>query len=78
MKTVFFLAVLAAPLFALAEPGDLALAEVVRRQPGPKLLARVGIPTSSISKECQSSCSSIISTLDVCTAFYPHPPEQPY
>ena len=74
MKSVFFLAALAAPLIALAEPGDSALAEVVRRQPGPHLLARSGIATSSISKECQSQCSPIITTLDVCTAFFPHPP----
>ena len=71
MKSVFFLAALAAPLIALAEPGNPGLAEAVRRRLGPNLLARAGIPTSSISKECQSSCSSIVSTLDVRTVFFP-------
>jgi hypothetical protein len=71
MKSVFFLAALVAPLIALAEPGDSALGEVVRRQPGPNLLARSGIATSSISKECQSQCSPVITTLDVCAAFSP-------
>ncbi|KAN0133499.1 hypothetical protein V8E53_008667 [Lactarius tabidus] len=66
MKSVFFLAALVAPIIALAKPGDSALAEVVRRQPGPNLLARSGIATSSISKECQSQCSPVITTLDAC------------
>lgn len=76
MKSVFFLAALAAPLIALAEPGNPGLAEAVRRRLGPNLLARAGIPTSSISKECQSSCSSIVSTLDVRTVFFPLPAGQ--
>ncbi|KAF8264837.1 hypothetical protein EI94DRAFT_1702933 [Lactarius quietus] len=66
MKSIFFLAAIAAPLFALAEPGDSALAEVVRRQPGPKLLARSGVDASSIPQACQSQCSSIVNTLDAC------------
>ena len=69
MKSIFFLAAIAAPLIALAELGDTVLAEVVRRQTGSRLLARSGIDPSSISEECQSQCSPVITTLDVCTPF---------
>jgi hypothetical protein len=66
MKSVFFLAAFAAPLLARAS-AEPALAEVVRRQPGSHILARSGIDPSSISPECQSVCTPIITTLDVCT-----------
>jgi hypothetical protein len=73
MRSIFFLAAIAAPLIALAEPGDSTLPEVVRRLPGPSLRARSGIDPSTISKECQPQCTAIIKTLDVCTPFFPHP-----
>ncbi|KAF8264836.1 hypothetical protein EI94DRAFT_1805270 [Lactarius quietus] len=68
MKSIIFLAAIAAPLFALAEPGGSALAEVVHRLRGQNLLARSGIDTSSVSTECQSQCSPIINTLDACNS----------
>ncbi|KAF8264839.1 hypothetical protein EI94DRAFT_1805272 [Lactarius quietus] len=68
MKSIFFLAAIAAPLFALAEPGDSALAEVVRRQPGPNLLARSGINPALIAQACQSQCSPVIKTLNACNS----------
>ena len=70
MKSVFFLVATAAPLVAFADPGDMDLAEVVRRQTGSRLLARTGIATSSISKECLSQCSPIITKLNACTLFF--------
>ena len=67
MKVVFFLAAISAPLLALAEPGDLALAQAVRRQPGSRFYARSGVDPSTVTPECQSVCTPIITTLDVST-----------
>ncbi|KAH8985261.1 hypothetical protein EDB86DRAFT_2959884 [Lactarius hatsudake] len=58
MKSVFFLAAIATPLIALAEPGGSPFAELVRRLPGPNLHARSNIDPSSVSKECQSTVAS--------------------
>ncbi|KAH9012777.1 hypothetical protein EDB85DRAFT_2158710 [Lactarius pseudohatsudake] len=68
MKSVFFLAAIATPLIALAEPGGSPFAELVRRQPGSNLHARSNIDPSSVSKECQSTCTPIIKTLDACNS----------
>ncbi|KAH9028724.1 hypothetical protein EDB84DRAFT_1563021 [Lactarius hengduanensis] len=68
MRSVFFLAAIATPLIALAEPGGSPFAELVRRQPGPNLHARSNIDPSSVSKECQSTCTPIIKTLDACNS----------
>ena len=67
MKVVFFLAAISVPLLALAEPGDPALAQAVRRQPGSRFYARSGVDPSTVTPECQSVCTPIITTLDVCT-----------
>ncbi|KAI0299987.1 hypothetical protein B0F90DRAFT_1668482 [Multifurca ochricompacta] len=66
MKIALVLAVIAAPLVAVAEPSDSVLAGVLLRQLGSGLHARSGIDPSTISKECQSPCSPIIKTLDAC------------
>ena len=66
MKIAFLLAAIAAPFVVLA-----VSREVVR---GPSLRARSGIDTSTIAKECQSQCTSIINTLEVCTPFFPVQP----
>ncbi|KAH9051333.1 hypothetical protein EDB83DRAFT_2397331 [Lactarius deliciosus] len=66
MRSVFFLAALAAPLIALADPKGSPFAELVRRLPDPNLLARSSINPSSVSKECRSTCTPIIKTLAAC------------
>ncbi|KAH8985404.1 hypothetical protein EDB92DRAFT_1370822 [Lactarius akahatsu] len=66
MRSVFFLAVIAAPLIALADPEGSPFAELVRRLPDPNFLARSSIDPSSVSKECQSTCTPIIKTLGAC------------
>ncbi|KAH8985257.1 hypothetical protein EDB86DRAFT_2959848 [Lactarius hatsudake] len=66
MRSVFFLAALAAPLIALADPEGSPFAELVRRLPDLNLLARSSIDPSSVSKECQSTCTPIIKTLAAC------------
>ncbi|KAH9012781.1 hypothetical protein EDB85DRAFT_2222078 [Lactarius pseudohatsudake] len=66
MRSVFFLAVIAAPLIALADPEGSPFAVLVRRLPDPNLLARSSIDPSSVSKECQSTCTPIIKTLVAC------------
>ncbi|KAH9009676.1 hypothetical protein EDB83DRAFT_2452984 [Lactarius deliciosus] len=66
MRSVFFLAVIAAPLIALADPEGSPFADLVRRLPDPNLHARSSIDPSSVSKECQSTCTPIIKTLDAC------------
>ena len=67
MKSLFFLAAISAPLIAQAEPG-----EAVRGLLGPSLRARsAGIDPSTLSEECQSQCTYIINTLDVCTTSFP-------
>ncbi|KAI9439218.1 hypothetical protein H4582DRAFT_2075881 [Lactarius indigo] len=68
MKGIFFLVVIAAPLIALAESGGSPFAELVRRLPGQNLHARSGIDPSTVSKECQSTCTPIIKTLDACNS----------
>ncbi|KAH9172443.1 hypothetical protein EDB89DRAFT_1965288 [Lactarius sanguifluus] len=67
MKNVFFLAAIVTPLVALAEPEGSPFAELVRRLPGQNLHARSNtIDPSSVSKECQPTCTPIIKTLDAC------------
>jgi hypothetical protein len=67
MKVVFFLVAISAPLLALAEQGDPALAQAERRQPGSRFHARSGVDPTLVTPDCQSVCTPIITTLDVCT-----------
>src|SRR6266702_1616577 len=65
MRRALLFAVIVTPLVAVAKPSDSTLAALLHRQLTSDLRARSGIDPSSISKECQPQCTTIIQTLDV-------------
>lgn len=69
MRGVLLFAVIVTPLaVAVAKPSDSSLAALSNRQLTSDLRARSGINPTSISKECQSQCTTIIQTLDNCSS----------
>ena len=81
MKSTFFLAVVVAALAALAaaKPSHAIIAALLRlgEQPGRGLHARSGINPSSISEQCQSSCTSVLQKLNVRRLFQFRIPSSP-
>ena len=69
MKGTFFLVVVVVAAFASlasAKPSHAIIAALLRKESGRGLHARSGsIDPSSISKECQPSCTSVLQKLDV-------------
>ena len=79
MRSIFFLAVVVAALTALAtaKPSHAIIAALLRKEPGRDLHARSGIDPSSISKECQPDCTSVLQKLDVRSLFQFRTPSLP-
>ncbi|KAI9439219.1 hypothetical protein H4582DRAFT_124450 [Lactarius indigo] len=68
MRRALLFAAIIPPLVAVSKPSDATLVALLDRQLTSVLLARSGVDPSSISKECQPQCTTIIQTLDDCSS----------